>query len=144
MKHNGFLLANFSDQIEKYAQVKSIGMEFWIWFISITTLCCLFCWYISPDRKGTPSKLQRFLALTWIVIRRIAGFSGAALGVYAIYYIWGTEEDLYEKLTTSLMALALSIFFVYVGIVGRGSTHFGSADDLSHYDKVKEKYRIRW
>jgi hypothetical protein len=103
----------------------------------------LFCWYISPDRNNTSSRLQRFIVITWIIFRRIVAFLGAGFGAVMIYAIWssGSNSILYNVFS-SLAVLAMSMFFVYVGVVGQGWVQHSFSDDVSLYKKIKKKYNI--
>lgn len=116
----------------------------WFWIILVISTCCLFCWYISPNRQKKPSKIQNVIAKTWIMLRRFICFSGAAFALFTIYILWGMTESMQYKLTGSILIIFLSIFFVYVGIVGQGWLQYSISDDLSLYKKIKEKYGIRW
>jgi hypothetical protein len=120
-------------------------MPVWLGILLVAAICCLFCWYLSPDRVASPSLMQRIVAKTWIVIRRIISFSGAAFCILVIYVLWTSMDySFVYKLLASLGILMTSFFFVYVGIVGQGWVQYDFRDDLSLYKKIKEKYNLRW
>jgi peptidoglycan/LPS O-acetylase OafA/YrhL len=119
-------------------------MPLWFWLALVISMACLFCCYISPSRKGNPAKVQRIVAITWIVFRRIISFISAAFGIFCIYALWKSTGSNHEKVFGSVMIICLSLLFVYVGVVGQGSNQYGLNDDLSLYTKVKNKYGIRW
>jgi len=119
-------------------------MPLWIWLVSALLLACLFCWYISPDRRTTPGRIQKVVAVIWIIFRRIVSFTAAGLGIFCVYILWSSSYSLTGKIFGSLAVVFLSIFFVYVGIVGQGWSEHSISDDLSLYAKIKNKYGIRW
>ena len=119
-------------------------MPLWFSISVVVSIACLFCWYISPDRTGEPTKIQKVIATTWVIVRRIVSFTGAVFCVFATYVIWISAESIYSKLLGSLTFILLSVFFVYVGIVGQGWNQYGMSDDLSLYNKIKKKYGLRW
>ena len=119
-------------------------MPLWLTILLVIAISSLFCWYIAPDRRKNPSKIQSLVAKTWIIIRRIISFSGAIFCVFIIYIIWVSAESVGYKLLNSLVVLAMSFFFIYVGVVGQGWAQYSFDDDLSLYKKIKEKYGIRW
>jgi len=116
----------------------------WFWIILVISSCSLFCWYLSPERKNKPSKVQALIAKTWIILRRFICFSGAAFALFTLYILWGITKSIEYKLTGSIIVIFLSAFFVYVGIVGQGWYQYSMSDDLRLYRKIKEKYGIRW
>lgn len=114
---------------------------FEIFFILSAAVICLLVWYISPDRTAIPSKLQTFVAVSWIIFRRIVSFAGALLCIFSIYAVWILNENaLTEKIFTSLAIFVVSVCFIFVGIVGF-SKHGNS---LELYKRIKKKYGIRW
>ena len=119
-------------------------MPFLFLILLVATTCCLFCWYVSPTRRSTPGKIQKVLARTWILFRRLICFTGAAFCLLVIYIILISDESIGHRILSSLIVLALSIFFVYVGVIGQGWNQNSLTDDFSLYKKVKEKYGIRW
>lgn len=119
-------------------------MPAWLTILPVITASCLFCWYIAPDRRSTPGKLQNLVARIWILLRRLISFSGVCVGALIIYVIWTSTESIGYKLISSLVVLAISFFFIYVGIVGQGWYQYAFSDDVNLYKKVKEKYGIRW
>lgn len=90
--------------------------------------------------------MQRIVAITWILFRRIISFIAAAFGVFYIYILWKSTGSITEKLFCSILITCLSVFYVYVyvGVVGQGWNQYGLRDDLNLHDKVKKKYGIRW
>lgn len=119
-------------------------MPLWFWLALVISMACLFCWYISPSRKGNPTKVQRIVAITWIIFRQIISFIGAALGIFCIYILWTSTGSISEKGFGSMILGCMSLFFVYVGIVGQGWNQHGFRDDLTLYSKIKKKYAIHW
>ena len=119
-------------------------MPLWLTILFVIAGGCLFCWYIAPDRSNAPSRMQSFVAKAWIITRRLISFSGACFGAFVIYMIWTSAESIGYKLLSSLVVLVMSLFFVYVGIVGQGWVQYSFSDDVSLYKKIKEKYGIRW
>ena len=119
-------------------------MPLWLTILFVVTGSCLFCWYIAPERRNTPSKVQSLVAKTWIIFRRLISFSGACFGVLVIYVIWASTESIGYKLLSSLVVVAMSFYFIYVGIVGQGWVQYSFSDDVNLYKKIKEKYGIRW
>ena len=119
-------------------------MPLWLKILFVIAVCGLFFWYIAPDRRNTPSKMQSLVAKTWIIIRRLISFTGACFGVLVIYIIWTSTESIGYKLLSSFVVLAMSFFFIYVGVIGQGWVQHSFSDDLNLYKKVKEKYGIRW
>jgi len=120
--------------------IENINIPLWFWILVVVSLACFFCYYISPDRKGEPSKTQKVVATIWIIVRRIISFTGAAFCLFVAYIIWGTSESIFG----SLAFILLSVFFTYVGIVGQGWNQYGFRDDLTLYNKIKKKYGLRW
>ena len=119
-------------------------MPLWFAILLVVAACCLFCWYLSPTRLPTPSKIQKILAKTWILFRRLICFTGAGFGLLVIYIMLVSDESLGYRILSSLAVLVLSVFFVYVGVVGQGWNQYSLNDDFSLYKKIKEKYGIRW
>ena len=119
-------------------------MSFWLVCLFALALGFVFIWYVNPDRCENPSKAQTFVAKTWIIFRRIASFTAAAGGFFVIYILWNTADALEDKLGPILLVAFLSLFFVYVGIVGQGPNRYDFSDDLKLYKKIKKKYRMRW
>ncbi|MFT5708725.1 MAG: hypothetical protein ACI9ES_003029 [Oceanospirillaceae bacterium] len=119
-------------------------MPLWLWLLLVVSMACLFCWYISPSRNSKSTKGQRIVALTWILFRRIISFIAAIFGVFVIYILCKSTGSITEKIFGSVMITCLSVFFIYVGVVGQGWNQNALSDDLSLYAKVKKKYGIRW
>ncbi len=116
----------------------------WAWIFIIVTGCLLFCWYISPSRLESPTKVQKIVARTWIIFRRLMCFMCAAVLSFSIYILWTSDGEIAERITGSIFLFSLSLFAIYVGIVGQGWNHYGFSDDINLYKKVKKKYGLRW
>ncbi len=119
-------------------------MPLWFTILFTVTGSCLFCWYIAPERRKSPSKMQRLVAKIWIIFRRLISFSGACLGALVIYIIWVSTESIGYKLLNSIVVASMSFYFLYVGIVGQGWVQHSFRDDISLYKRIKEKYGFRW
>lgn len=119
-------------------------MPLWFWLLTSISMALLFCWYISPARNKKPTKVQKITAMIWIVLRRIISFAGAIFGILCIYILLFSSGSIMEKTLGSVLILCLSLFFVYVGVVGQGWNQYGLNDDLSLYEKIKKRYGIRW
>jgi hypothetical protein len=116
-------------------------MPLWFEILVVVAVACLFVWYISPDRSSSPSMLRKFVAISWIVFRRIVCFSGAIFGIFAIYVVWiSNGETTIEKIFTSLIVFVMSGYFVYIGIVGFAKFE----NEINLYKRIKKKYGIRW
>lgn len=112
-----------------------------ILFIIFVAVICFLGWYISPDRPSQPSKLRRFVAISWILFRRVISFTGALLSLVFIYFVWfSSENTMMDKILISLALIAMSTFFIFVGIVGLEK--HGSSLEL--YRRIKKKYKISW
>ncbi len=80
-----------------------------------------------------------------MVFRRIVSFIGASFGLVIIYAIWDSSSDtILYNIVSSLVILTMSLFFVYVGVVGQGWVQHSFSDDVSLYKRIKKKYGIRW
>ena len=116
-------------------------MPLWFEILVVIVVACFIVWYISPDRDSSPSRLRKFVALTWIVFRRIIAFSGAVLGLFIIYAMWTSGgESTIVKVFTRLILFVISACFVFIGVIGIAK--FESTINL--YKRVKKKYEIRW
>ncbi|WP_413701086.1 hypothetical protein ACLKMH_04930 [Psychromonas sp. KJ10-10] len=116
-------------------------MLFPILFIIFIAVIWFLGWYISPDRASQPRKLRRFVAMSWILFRRMIAFTGALLSLIFIYFVWiSTGNTIIDKILISLALIAMSAFFIFVGIVGLEK--HGSSLEL--YRRIKKKYKIRW
>ncbi|WKT60728.1 hypothetical protein Q2E61_00595 [Microbulbifer thermotolerans] len=131
-------------QVLNYSYLKEGFLPVWFWLIISISMALLFCWYISPVRNKEPTKIQKIVAITWIVFRRVISFTGALFGILCIYILLSSTGTIIEKILGSIVILCLSLFFIYVGIVGQGRNQYDFRDDLSLYAKIKEKYGIRW
>ena len=122
-------------------------MDFELIIILLFLLSGVFVWYVSPDRRENPTRIQTFIAKLWIVIRRVISFTGAGFCVFASYIYWNSGVGIENKITgiiIIIILLLLAIFFIYVGIFGQGWNQYSFKDDLKLYKKIKEKYKIRW
>lgn len=119
-------------------------MPLWFWLILTLLIACIFCWFISPHTNIKIKKLQKIVALTWILFRRIVSFAVVIFGMLCIYILWKGTGSITNKIFGTAMLLCISGFFIYVGILGQGWNQYGIRDDLSLYKKTKQKYGTRW
>jgi len=68
----------------------------------------------------------------------------AAFGIFCLYILWGSSGSISEEIFEGVLIIFISIFFIYIGVVGQGWNQYDIADDLSFYEKIKKKYDIRW
>lgn len=116
-------------------------MPLWFGILTVIAIACLFVWYIYPDRASSPSVLRKYMAIFWVVLRRIVCFSAAALGLFIIYIVLTSNEEITLKLIfTLVISLVLLSGFVFIGIVGFAKDE--SMLDL--YKRIKKKYGLRW
>jgi len=115
-------------------------MPLWFGLLAVVTVACLFTWYISPDRNSSPSRIRKFVAISWVVFRRIVSFFGAIFGLFISYSMWTSSEEITDtKIYTTLILIILSAGFVFIGIVG--ISRYESSIVL--YKKIKKKYGMR-
>ncbi|PCM46103.1 hypothetical protein CPA50_09185 [Marinobacter sp. ANT_B65] len=74
----------------------------------------------------------------------MVSFIAAAFGIFFLYILWDSSGSISDKIFGGVLIIIISIFFIYIGIVGQGWNQYDIADDLSFYKKIKKKYNIRW
>lgn len=104
-------------------------------------------YYFQSRRGKPPSKVERFFAAVWLLVRRVSCFGMA-------FCLWGGGGVLIYRIVVGAAPL-LSLFwlgilvpigylFVHWGIYGRGYKKYDVLDDKPVHDERKKRYGWRW
>ena len=89
-----------------------------------------------------PSTVEKVMATSWLVIRRIVCFVG-----FIVLLVLSTAEFLDSQWLAGFFYLFISLLCLFVGIVGQSSTfavNLRLKDDLRSYRERKRRYGWRW
>lgn len=107
-------------------------------------------WYFYSQRAKPPSAVERAAANTWLSVRRLVGFVGAAFFVFAsvmiglALYDRVAEMSLLQRLGSSLFMLAMAGYCVWIAVFGQGERRTDWRDDVALHRENKRRYRWRW
>lgn len=103
-------------------------------------------WFRS--RRGTPpGRVERFLAASWLLIRRIVCFGAAGLCVFgAVFVIRGAVLGSASLMTPVGVLLLLSVagLFFHWGRYGAGYRRGDFGEDRSVHESRRKRYGWRW
>ena len=80
-----------------------LNMPLWFWLILTLLIACMFCWLISPNTNIRATKLQKIIALTWILFRQIVSFVAAIFGMFCIYVVWESTGTITNKIVGTVI-----------------------------------------
>ncbi|WAH64316.1 hypothetical protein [Xanthomonas hortorum] len=103
--------------------------------------------YFQSRRHKQPSRLERFFAGLWLLIRRVACFGMALIfcggGVYAVYQV-AFEAAPLSTLFWLGFWLPIGYIFFHWGVYGRGYKQYDFLDDKPVHEGRKKRYGWRW
>lgn len=104
----------------------------------------LFCFYLTPNRRPTPTKTQDIAAKLWLIVRRITSFTGGvSFSLCALLFLINAPESKnpLTNLVGFLIFSALSWFAIHFGIVGKKGKYSSPAEDIALHEARKRYYK---
>lgn len=106
-------------------------------------LVLISLYFDTRNRDAPPDRLERSLALTWLVFRRAVGL-GAALCVLAGATLAVLKVPMTPGLLLGLLiALLFAAFCAWVGWYGQGPRRYEYRDDVRQHEANKRRYGWR-
>jgi hypothetical protein len=137
--------------IAAVAVVKADGVNGKTVFIfSFVAVMIGISWFFYSRRSKPLSTAEIVAANTWLILRRLVGFAGAAFFVFAsvmigfALYQRAAELSFMARLGSALFMLAMAAFCVWVAVFGQGPRRYDWRDDVALHRENKRRYRWRW
>ncbi|WP_153066902.1 hypothetical protein [Xanthomonas arboricola] len=121
-------------------------MDILIAFLFVAALIGVHA-YFHSRRHLPPSKVERGLAMLWLVIRRLLCFSMALLfwgGAAYMGYLVLTRAASPSLLWWSAGLLPFGYIFLHLGLYGAGYKRYDWNEDKSVHAEHKRRYGWRW
>lgn len=103
--------------------------------------------YFHSRRHRPPSKVERGLAMLWLVIRRLLCFSMTLLlwgGAVYMGYLVLTRTASPSLLWWCAGLLPFGYIFLHLGLYGAGYKRYDWSEDKSVHAERKRRYGWRW